>query len=982
MFPKYLGFYFPMPSRFDAIKKATETNCLHVTSVHNPKVYEVLCTQLSLSVATLQQSYRYVTQELIKILPDLLGSQPISVSPFPQLTLPLVGTLVQPSPVSGYKKLVQIKKDLPTLGALSDSLLDDLLTGNDEELFKKIQRLQHANHSLFCDFFHVLNFNWDIIDYGYLDKYQTTLPALHTFRDEYGYFDCASFSTYLKDEDFLTDCVVKIIRGTKVQQFYALYGFGLRLILDGRMDVLAFILNDKLHPFDACFLKLILPSMIKVAFDGLENTNQLLYFKPVVSLLSDLNDRNFKNQDFTLLSALYEKVRESYNFSIVVSDPTKPPKTGERCIVHVLAKECPTDKPTKKLVFTNQRSFSTYSPYVIYHVNTFDYSAAAFTIEDNDVPDGVFDRNVLDPLLSYILQLVMQAPPGKFFKHQGRLGPLLRAIFPGFRMDLLTLPLSENELVVATHLLSTPSQVALNLVLQGYHLAQLLDTPSIPVAGLHLYIEGFIDLNQKLQTKGHSICQGSHDVYAIRPLHLTIEPGTAAQYKEIKAVYALWKSVFGFVSEPHPMYQVMENAPYCHARANNREYAFHLTPNTPAVKHTKTGMRFYPIAFADKGLYCHLSQGTRLQQTVKQSTQYIASGCCLLGNDLFATVETSDGRLSYHPLDAHSKAPHGTISDIRAPHEEHPEETMYLAIQKTLAPFYKAMYPGQEVIFYYHDLRIDYLMYLLPHYIRGTLSRDLLLKGIAIINSRHELMVSKLTAILSGHQIECRSYSALNALDTETLLHQVDQMKERYVANIECALSTFILDFLAMNETVPEQVRKVYRFVQSQKSYYDELLAQQGLHCIAIINYKAQFALINQMAKAPLLVALASIEYKLLKNYELLFAIEFGSLIHFLWMNPVNLRDDQKHNRLFFIDQDIPEYCRLIETTAESLQRIIKHQALDKPREVIAEVDALKVRLSTLPHFLAKPRPGSSSTSNPGQLITTTVQNTVSGFVI
>lgn len=960
MFPRQKGFYFPKPSRFNRIKKSNDNTWLYTPSVHDPETTEVLSSHLAQSLATLRRSYEHVYNDLLSIMPDLLITSDLKVMPFPQLKLPLVGTLVEKSPVSGVKKLQNIKQDCPTLGALSYSLLDDLIAGNDEALFKKIDRLQASKHSLFSEFFYFLNSDWDLVSDRHFKKYNSFLAGEAVFKDQHGFFDCKKYEEQFHDLDFLADCVIGLVCGTHVQQLYPIYGLGLRLVLEGRIDVLTYLLNDKLHPFDAMFLKFVLPNFIRVAFVGSDSDLSMSYFIWMANALSNLNDQNYSNtKEFALLPMFYKSLLESYCFTIVVPGLTTTPKLGENCLVHFFSIESPNPKPKKKMSFGFPKIFSTYDPYVLDHVNTFSYIANDYKLEDNDSPQGMFETPLLSPLMVYLMNLLIQAPVGKLVKHQGRLGPILRAIFPGFRIDLLSLPLNDSERTVAAHLLRTQAHTALYSSLQGYHLAQLMDSPSVVVDGVYLFMEGFLNLSKKAQTKGRVIYQGSNDGYTVNTLGANVKPGVAEQRREMISTYTLWARTFGFFEELHPQYENIKNAPYCRAETlyGEGEYSFLLTPNTPSLKHSKNGKRFYPVVFNDKGLYCHLDEGAHLPARVDQGVQYIASGCCLLGNDFVATVESDNGRLSYHPLDAHHEVPAGTFVDFAYKHQEHPEETMYLAIQKTLAPFYRDTNPVQRVIFYYHDLRNNYLFYLLPHYIKGTLSRELLLKGMAMIDARHQLMMTKLTAIFSPYDIDCRAYSSFNSLDRECLLDEIDHLRQtQSVEETESALAHFVLNVLATDSNSSEESRRVYAFIQAQKGRYEELLKQQGLRSLVIVDYMAQFAIINQWAKSPLWVALPSIEYKLLTNYEFLFAQAFGSVIHFLWMNPINLRDDQKHNRLFFIDKDIPEYCELIEKTAGPIQHLIRQQSLDNPFGVAKAMDALKLELSKLPHFFAKPK--------------------------
>lgn len=999
MFPRHKGFYFPLPGRFKNLNQSNNPDWIYWNPVHDNETSKILSAHVSLSIATLKQSYRHFCTDLLGLLPDLLATHDLKVKPFPQLKLPLVGTLVHKSPVATVKKLVNIKQDYPTLAALSYSLPGDIITGNNVALFKKIDSLQDANYSLFSEFYYFLTSNWDLflrndwssVSTDFFKQFYLDCANRSSLMDSSGYFDCKKFERAFQNQNFLYECIVKLIDGSHSQQLYPIYGLGLRLILEGRIDVLKYILNDKLHPFDALFLKIVLPSMLRICFiasyheefrnDKLDSS--ISYFAGFAEALNKLDDSNFKNvPEFNILSLHYTLFAESYSFSIIVKGLTTTPRLGERCLVHVFPLEVIETKPKQKMRFDFPTTYDNYDSHVLDHMNTFNFIAHNFKLVDNDSSQGMFENQMLGTLLVYMMNLLIQAPVAKLVKHP-ILGAVIRAIIPGFRLDLLTLPLCDAERALAVQLLHTPGQTPLYSSLQTFHLAQLMDSPTIVRDGVHLFIEGFINLSKKAVAKGRAFYCGSHDEYTLNRLHQNVKSGPAAQHAEIKSVAKLWQRTFGFFEIPHPQYELIEGAPYSRAKTFYGDHEFLLTPNTPSVKHRESGQRFYPIAFGPgqhgKGLYCHLEEGARLPEIVDQNTQYIASGCCLLGSDFVATVESPEGRFTYHPLDAHQVVPAGTIIDFSYKHQEHPEEAMYLAIQKTLAPFYRDTHRGKQVVFYYHDLRNNYLFYLLPHYIKGTLSRELLLKAMALFDARHQLMMSKLTTIFTAQDIECRAFSSFNALGRDSLLQEIERKREGHTSDeIENALSLFVLNTLSNDAAAPAETRRVYSFIQSQKARYHDLLRQQGLRSLAIVDYMAQFAIINQWAKAPVLVALSCVEYKLLSNYELLFAQAFGSVMHFLWLNPITLRDDQKYNRLFFIDQNIEGYRQLIEVTAEPLQELIKQQALDDPFGVMRVVDEIKLRISLLPHFFAEPKSLPISRAVSSQAIdTTTEQHTV-----
>lgn len=933
MFPEYKD---SIPKQISCIP-CRDLNMFYLSIRHDYYTADFFSEELNQALELLIQLYQYLNRDLLPILSSLLEAQPISVVAFPQIMLLGAGTLVKPVPVTRYKKLVNIKTSLPSLNAVSYSLCDDLDTGNDEALFKKIDRLQNSKHPVFYDFFTFITSGWGLVINMYSQRHHKSLPDCSLLRDKFGYFDSSKFEELLDDEQFLMDCVIKLITQPLTNQRKKdPYLFGLQLTLKGRVDVMAYVLNEKLHPFDAVFLKFILPDSIKDSLNWVEWSPNV-YFQLLISRLETLSNNNYQKHinpmEFT---RLYQTMMDSYHVFM---------NTDSECQVHFFPK---TSNPLLRHGLSDEQVRTERKQYK----------------EVQHVWWGSFEH-ILIPLMGYLMRLFIQVPYVKLATHKGRLGPILRTMFPGEKFEILTLPLNDNEKRTATQLLLSPEENSFNTSLQVYHLGGLSLFQTYVANGMHLFMEGFLQVNSKLDSNGRVIYLGSHNVYQLSQIGANAKAGFAVQVEEILNTSLLWNRIFGFsLRRWHPSYSSIAGIPYCHGSLFGKPYSFQLTPNSSVLKQDKCGLRFYPVAFEDKGLYCHLNEGANILIKETDNTQYIASGCCLLGNDFVATVETAEGKKTYHLLDVHQEVPKGSIVDVSFQNLEHPEEAMYLTIQRTLAPFYRSAYQNTKIIFYFHDLRMDYLFYLLPHYIKGTLSLKLLLKAIGIINDRHQAMISKMKAIFSPYAIECSALSALNSLKVDNLLNHIEFLKRNTSPNtIEIALTSYILHFLTQDSSVPEQAKRVYTHVLTHQQTLEKLVQQQGLHFIAVVDYLAQFALINLLAQSPVLVALPSVEYKLLKSYEIGFAQVFGSVIHFLWLNPINLRDDKKHNRLFFIDKDIPQFCALIDAAAAPLQRMIGHHALDNPKGVVREWNSLKRILTSFPSFFANDKPGDNLTT-------------------
>jgi hypothetical protein len=959
--------------------------------------YKLSSFQVTQAMLRLQTSLNGVQNGLLRMLPSLFNNQSIKTTAFPTLTMPGMGTMVIPSPVAAYSKLTKTKNDYPTFGSLRHSLPQDLVTGNSDGLLKKINQLQDAGQPVFSELFYHLSRHWEVISELYQEKYHITLPPLELFKDKSGYYDSEKFSAFFFDLAFLNQCMVHLLLESS-----PFYGLALELVLKGKLDLLKSIaLNEKLHPFDEYSLHFILPGMLISALKGISSDfdqSHNAYFKGVVNFLS--LPELITDQQVTELTKLYQHMNTLYYFSVASSVSTQEaPKIGDPCSVHfyMIHPLLDIEQEQRALAISegrfdflqeNQRGIRTNfqasednsteimigppaeipEPILLSqnelsellikysHAGVCDISYARqgnyqLRPYDRASQTPVLDAALLNPILGYFMGLLIQVPQAKLAAKASVIGPVLRSIFPYTRLDLLTLPLSDSMRELATALFQTPAASALPQTLQSYHLPQILPPETLKTGEVQLLPEGFLNLGSGLASG--KIYQGSHDVFHVVPL---TKSSKKSAHAIIKDTYDKWHHVFGLKEQTHPVYGAIEEAPYSDSSLPDANVHLHLTPNTVSVKQDKSDLVYYPVAMRDKGLYVSLSEGPDLKGKVHGATQNIASGCCLLGNDFVGHCETEEGIKAYCLLDAHQEPPQGNVVDVSFNFPEHPEETMYLALQKTLGPFFRDTHPGQQVNFYYHDLRKAYLFYLLPHYLRGTMSREVLLKGAAIIDARHELMVGKLKEIMSASQIQCESFSSLEVLETQVLLNQIDALRDSPLDNQakEALLVKDILRFMASDPRVPESTKRVYNHVLTQEKLIEELTEQSGLHTIAILGCMVQFAILNQNSDSPLLVALPSVEYKLLKNYEAYFGKVFGSVVHFLWMNPVNLRDDSKHNRLFFVGDHIPEYHQLLEDTLEPVQELIKHQALDEPEGVVANVKNISAKIANLPHFFTK----------------------------
>ncbi|KTD65977.1 hypothetical protein [Legionella shakespearei] len=974
----YSGQRFPDPHRLWRYKKRGDDQ-IFVESTMDTNEYYVVSFHVTQAMEQLQASVQGIQDGLLRILPALFNNQSVKTTPFPSLTLPNLGTMVLPSPVAAYPKLTKAKNDYPTFGSVRHSLPGDVVTGNNDGLLKKVKQLQEADQPVFSEFFNFFTSNWDVVSELYQEKYHISLPAPELLKDKSGNYDSEKFSTFFFDPAFLTRCVVRLITQGGDSEFHPVYGLGLELILKGRLDLLkTIVVNDKLHPFDAQFLKFVLPNILKVSLDGtilsppwegfssvLDDSSFSAYFEGVIHFLWYPHNEPFTDMRLAELDSLYQQMNKFYYFAVLTRNSSVP-EIGDRCLVRFYTANSFLDSEQKKqnMIFVpGLETDEDNSPFIRLGSDqaiTSYFKQGSYRLtrsEGVNVPS--FDSALLNPILGYFMGLLIQVPQAKLAAKAGVIGPLLRSIFPHTRLDLLTLPLSDSMRELATTLFQTPASSALPQALQSYHLPQILPPETLKSGQVQLLPEGFVNLGSG--SASGKIYQGSHDVFNVVPLAKSAKKSV---HETIQDIYGRWHRVFGFEEQVHPIYGAIEEAPYSDSSLPDANVRLHMTPNTVSVRQDKSDLVYYPVAMRDKGLYVSLTEGPDLKRKEHSTRQNIASGCCLLGNDFVGHCETEEGMKTYCLLDAHQEPPQGNIVDVSFNFPEHPEETMYLALQKTLGPFFRDTHPGQELNFYYHDLRKAYLFYLLPHYLRGTMSREVLLKGAAIIEARHEQMVGKLSDILSASRIKCESFSSLQILQTEALLNQIDALRDSPLDNKakEALLVRNILQFMASDSSVPESTKTVYNHILTQEKLLEELIGQSGLHTIAILDYMVQFAVLNQNSEAPLLVALPSVEYKLLKNYEAYFGKAFGSVVHFLWMNPVNLRDDSKHNRLFFVGDHIPEYQQLLEDTLEPVQELIKHQALDEPEGVVADVKNISAKIAQLPYFFSKAKVPESKT--------------------
>lgn len=891
-------------------------------------VYTVLAAHLNQSLNILrprfEDIFKLLTSDLFRNLPGFQVSSP------PSFFYPQVGFIPMQLPYWG-----QQKQDNLSMMALSETLPQDLLAGDTARVIKKIGVLQKHKQPVFAEFFYFIEQQWSVISTYYLRQYQIGLPHLSSLKDEDGQHDVKKLSNALITSDHFSDCIYHMIGHMPFSAFHTRYGLGILTILSGKLEILTTLLNPSLHALDAIFLKYILPVAFELDFCSniLLGTAELRYFERANQGLLDLSDKNYGERlIWDMLAIEYQQLEKNFHFTILTASG-KPLVTGERCIIRLFpVDQSPAAELLEKVVISNPYGTRTADDEASAYFGTTDYQVVdkLEPLDDYSAESPRFISHLTNPMMRYLMALLTNLPEKKLAAIRGQLGPLLRATFGP--VPYLNLPLNAAELIEAQKLWTTQPAVTVSRTLQVYHLTPLLKPASLRFNQIEILAQGFVTLGNSRRKMSAYVYQGSHVEYQLK--NVAFVHGTA----NLKHALQDWRRSLGFDEFADNDLRLYSD------KSSHRLY---LAANTPVV--TQKSRVFYPVAIGDAGAYCSLKPGPNLRPIDPNSnTMSIASGSCMLGNDLLGIYQTPAGFKRFQLLNWHAHKPPGQIIDVLVSQEEHPEEILYLYMQRTLASLYRDAYKDKTLTFYYHDVRSDYCLYLLTYYMNGLMTEEALLKGVAIIDRRHQRMTEKLAEILSPHQIRLEVRSSLSeiprAVFWETLqqvMTDVDesQRAQHFVNNI--------LNRLATDPTVKVSTRTVYQYLTSQ----DLNLSDNPLLTLARCDYMAQFAILNQEIKTHLLVALLCTEHHLLEHYETLLGGKFGSVLEFLYLNPFNIRDDRVHNRWYYLEDNIQEANQLIHEMVSSVLKMVHAQAVDSPQKFVKALQETQQKAGSLSSF-------------------------------
>lgn len=900
---------------------------------------------LSQNLRELTESYP-VVEELFRLLPTLMKHTPLKPVSFKPITAPLVGTFAHNVPISaipfGSPKTFKKRTYAGCLDAFKE--------GKFNECKGYIRQSQTDNQPVFIEFFYFLAQYWDTLSARYQEHYGQTLPPLNMMSDQHGEYDPGKFAVCFSDSDFLISCVLSIIENSATDDFLAYYGLGLECFLKGKFELIQEVLTDKLHPYDAIFMKYVLSNFMHAAVDAylvaIDADASQLYLGDVVKYLQHLDDANFKHfKAHDELSRLYHGMEKVWIYAFVTPQDQKP-QIGNPCLIRIYPiyienslLYCVEDtlQPPQLLAKSDDIKTAASSRAVFDRKANYTFQGKSTQLLD-------LKRYVSRPLVHYILGIISQVPSSQWEPVQSRVGSMLRKIFRE-QIYWVDTALTSEEQTLARTLLDSPAWHPLYQTLQVRHILELMSPSYLQDQKGIIVPEGVVMLGAA--SKRNKLYQGSHDPYLIRSLIQTSQKNYANAGLQIEQVYKLWNQQFKLHdSEYEP------EIPYCMATQGTTK--LRLTPGTSILKQERTGLTFFPLVIDQEGVYCHLQTGKYPKPaSVSDNTRVISTGTCLLGGDLIGVMNSPTGLLHYNLLEAHSAPPPYPIIDISHSHDEHPEETMFLLMQSTLARFYRDVSADQTVILYLHDTRVPYLCYLIPHYLNGLMTLEALKKGVASISERQLTMHQKLQAIMSPYGIEVKLFSSLQSISLDSILEVLEQSEAVSVEDKESAIINMIFESVIQNADTPAAVREVYSYIQENIGLFKTEIKEKGLRWLAIIDYVAQSAILSQWSTNPVLVSNQSVEHKLLTNYEKLLASRFHSVTQFLWINPVAIRDDSKHNRLFFIDTHIKEMVDFIKEITPGILKLTRDQALDQPFEVKEDTKTILTSIKGAPTFFS-----------------------------
>jgi hypothetical protein len=899
---------------------------------------------LGQNLRELTESYP-VVEELFRLLPTLMRHTPLKPVIFKPITAPLVGTFTYSFPVNVIPFSSQ--KTFKTR-ALHTRCLDAFKEGRFTECQEIIRQLQTDNQPVFIEFFYFLSRYWDVLSKPYQEQYGQSLPSLDTMRDQNGMYDPRQFEVCFPNSDFLISCLLSIIENSTMDNYLAYYGLGLECFLQGKFELIREILTDKLHPFDAIFMKYVLSNFMHAAVDGylvaIDADASQLYLNEVVKYLQHLDDSNFKNFN------LHDKLSLEYHrmtgwIYALVTPHDQNPQQGDPCLIRIYPAYIENSLLYSVKDTLQAPQLLTKSDDIETAVSSraFFDRRANYTFQGKSTQLLDLKRYVSRPLVHFILGIINQVPTSQWETVQSRVGSMLRQIFRE-QIYWVDTTLTSEEQTLARALLDSPAWHPLYKTLQARHILGLMSPSHLQNQKGVIVPEGVVMLGAP-STKGNKLYQGSHDAYLIRSLIQLNQKNYVNAGLQIGQIYKLWNEQFKLHD---PDYE--PEIPYC--RATQGTTQLRLTPGTSILKQGRTGLMFFPLVIDQEGVYCHLHTGKYPKPApVSDTTRFISTGTCLLGGDLVGVMNSPSGLIYYNLLEAHSVPPPYPIVDISHQYDEHPEETMFLLMQSTLARFYRDINADKTVILYLHDTRIPYLCYLIPHYLNGLMTLEALKKAVASISERQLTMHQKLQAIMRPYDIEVKLFSSLQSISLDWILKALEQSDAVSAEDKEAAIVDLIFESVIQDANTSAAVQEVYRYIQENLDTFQTGIKEKGLRWLAIIDYVAQNAILNLWSTSPVLVSNQSVEHKLLTNYEKLLAARFHSIIQFLWINPVAIRDDSKHNRLFFINTHIEEMSQFIKEVTPGILRLTRDQALDHPFEVKENTKTILAAMKGAPIF-------------------------------
>ena len=441
------------------------------------------------------------------------------------------------------------------------------------------------------------------------------------------------------------------------------------------------------------------------------------------------------------------------------------------------------------------------------------------------------------------------------------------------------------------------------------------------------YAEGFIALNEgefdpaKMNDSGRTLAVVNPQPVREEPAHL-VESRARKRYR--KKVTNLWQSLLPDSED---------------IGSKNGRYSVKscISKDVSAICAEEFREEYYlPFAFMyDQrpvgGAYMHCWEAGRPEQLVEsrkpveeQRFKEFFTGGCMFGTPLYGIDQFGKKHSLTNP---YTEMPeYAKIQFVSSPHRVHPDETLSRESLVNVLNFMMTLGVEQPRLNYHLPLS-NYIFYGINWFLRGKMTPSALTAYIRKIRKRAAKQRSflELQSCLFGIQINAGS--TLDALgfsgfkdDTvlEELLEvlkidqEVPDIDDREnLEKLQKQIFDSVIDYMGK---LPGKNGRVWKSI-NQKIEKEEIPVNDGdLLSLNYLDYSANLAtssLVNGDRETA--SVLPSHESPVNHWYKKIFAEEFGAVVCFQWLAPLQVNSDSFRNRVFYLDHYIEDINTLLQ---------------------------------------------------------------------